>query len=419
MPADNREITVASALEASFGAGPTVDWDTNGTVFAAIDPTFEELRRGTHENKNYRQRVLASKAKLLGVQTGKIAFGLYAGGTGVETASGANAATTHTADMLHNAWGGRRLTRANAAVGPFSSSTVEVGAGEGVQYEPGDLIVCGSGGTGNFYILVVDSVAGDVVTFRYESPETINVVAGSVQSYINAAAMSDRDHADHVTHAFFQRGEDAEDNYEALGVKLIVTGVEDIEQDNQSQIKFEGLAANFRHEDLVRPNLSGAIVGGTPLTVATGNGSFVRIAELGADFGNDADDYAYSVSLTPGVTSKPVAAVGGVNGLVGYHVDGIDGSMVEVAVEYSDQWLVAFEAGTEYHLLTQVGLARDQLYGWYAPRLAFEEEPQRGESSNETSMILKFRMLEYETATAQTGNPLEKWRSKLHHVSGA
>lgn len=417
MPADYREYTVASARESSFAAGPDTDFDTDGEEFLCIDFSVEALRRTMHENRNYRQRVLASYAHILGVQAGQVSFGMYCEGSGTVTSAAANAVTYPLADRLYNAWGGLRLTRANSTQ-TASASAPEVTGGEGTEYEAGDIII-GVDSVGRAWVVVVDSISTDTLTLRYDAPASITTVAGSVQCYPNGAAMSNRSHSDHVTDALIHQGEDPEDNYVALGVKLVVAGIDALEPDNQAMFQFEGLCADFQHQELTAETLGDAPLGGVPQTVATGSSSFVRLAQIGTDFNNDNTDYAYSATITAGVSSQPVTAIGGTNGRVGYHVDGIDDTMVEIAVEYDDQWLVAFEAGTQYHLLIQVGTVRDDLYAFYFPRLAFAEEPQRSEASGETSIILRFRALEYNGASSATGNELEKYRAKMHFIGGA
>ncbi|MEM6988918.1 MAG: hypothetical protein AAF721_00430 [Myxococcota bacterium] len=416
MPAPSIARTVASFPETTFGTGPT-DWDVDANVveFACIEPDISGLNRQTHDNQNYRQRPLATRQKILGLRNGEFTFGLYPTGRNVVTANAANATSFHFADMVHNAWGGRRLTRANGTQTP-SATAPEVTATEGAEYEPGDIVLGINDTTGNAYFVVVDSIAADTLTLREACPEVIDTVGATVQLYPNGRAMADRDDADHVVHSFFFRGEEPTDNREANACKLVIDALDALTQGESPILRFKGMAATYS-VPATQPDLAGALEGELPQTLATSTDTYCRYGDRGADY-PAADNYVLSATATPGVSSEPVGAVGGVEGRVGYHLAGLDETMFEISVPWDRQWEVDKDAGTRKKLLLQVGRTRETMWGVYFPNLEIVDVV-RPPGEQETMATITMRALEHDGASTQTGNALEKWRAKMHILCGA
>lgn len=402
--------------EATFGTLPAA-W-SSGTPFLCYEVGVDGMQRSTLENMNYRQRALATRQKVLSLANGTCGFKVYLHGRATAVADDARATITSPnfpiGHFLQNAWGGIRLGyRTVIASGSVTNPVVE--AGDGAQYAAADWIFhVGVGTTTPGAFRKIESISTDTLTMwaGHDLPSATanDILAAVIQAYPHTDRLKNPNHASHLTQSFLFMGDLSDDAQQGLGVKLNLTGIEGISAGEAGTLVFEGLVTQLDNEAVTQPS-AGSPLGDAPLVTSTGDDTFVFISAVGATL---AAVEAQSVTVTPGIASSPIPAVGGIEGRHGYSLDNgsLDATMIEIAVDYDDAWNTAFDAGTRYQVLIQVGVDPGRAYAIFAANCELAEDPQRGGENNTTSM-LKFRPLESAVSTAATGDDLEKVRAKI------
>lgn len=398
MPQDAREVTMAYWEQSALGDLPST-WDSDGDVveFLAIDPNWGGIKLGTIDDRNMRRRAWATRQKLPGLPEPTFTMGMYASGSGVTTSNASAAATFALAEMLRNAWCGLHLGYANAIVTP-STTVPEITASQGTNHPAGSFIFSmDSGGIGQF--ACVASVASDVLTLRTTLDSAAATVGAAIACFPNTRALANRAHASHITHAIHFRGEDTDDNYEVMGVKFNVTGLENTEAGGDASFTFEAMGYDFNDASLSKFNLTGTPQGPAPPIVGH-QGTAVRIANVGTASMSDVG--AYTFTFTPGIVNNKVPGVM-TNGMLGYHGGGYDDTMLEIVVPYDDAWITDFRNQQRKHIMIQVGYQRGDAWGLYLPNAEIAENPERGVSADETAITLRFRALEFPGTTHTEG----------------
>jgi hypothetical protein len=416
MPQNANEQTLAYFQETTRGTGPA-DWDVDAAVveFLAIGPDPSGMSQTTVDNRNLRRRAYATRQKLLGLRSeAQASFGMYLSGSNVTTAASAQAATFPLVEMLRNAWCGVHRGWASAVVTP-DTHTVAITVGQGTNHPAGEAIFAvDADGLGQFAI--VASVATDDVTLLTDTDNDVATVGAAITCYPNTRGMTNRGHATHIWHSLYFRGEEAEDNYEARGCKINVTGIENGEAGGDASLSMEVMASTFSAETVTRAALTGTPAGPTPPIVGRA-GTAVRIANVGTPTLTDVG--AYSFSFTPGVAWQRVPGIT-TEGLLGFNGTGFDATELEIVVPYDESWLADFRAGTRKHIMIQVGSARGDAWALYFPNAELMDDPKRGVSADETAITLRFRALEYPGTTHTDGTAnYEMERSKFRLLLAA
>lgn len=415
MPQDAREVTMAYWEQSSLSGLPST-WDTDGNVveFLAIDPNWSGVKTGVIDNRNMRRRAYATYPALIALPEPTFTMGMYASGSGATTANSSAASTFALAEMLRNAWCGQHLGYASAVVTP-SASAPDITVGQGANHPAGAAIFgMDSSSVGQFAI--VDNVSTDVLNLRTETDNAIATVGAAIACFPNTRGLGDRTHSSHVTHAIHFRGEDTDDNYEVLGVKFNVTGLENSEAGGDASFTFEAIAYDHNDATLSKFNLTGTPQGPAPPIVGH-QGTAVRIANVGTAALTDVG--AYSISFTPGISYQRVPGMA-TNGMLGHKGGGYDETMLEVVVPFDDAWITDFENRQQKHVMVQVGYQRGDAWGIYLPNADIAENPERGVSADETSMTLKFRANEFAGTTHTEGtNNYELERAKFLFLMAA
>jgi len=413
------ERTVVLFEETTFGSAPA-DWSASGTAFLCVAPNFEGVIQGSIENENYRQRALATREKVRALRNCQISFGVYAhgrGGTGV--AEGASATTDYQNTIMESAWGGSLLgLHANIEAGS-TSTIVNVGAGQGASLLPGStMFMCDVSDSNRGRFVVVSSRSTDAITLKtavpFGSPAATDTGGATITNYFNTDALVNQADTDYSTLAFIAFGELSDDVQQVTGCKPNLTAIEGLAPGEAPIMRFEVLCATGDNEGLTAPTGFTDPDGESPVVTATGSDTYVSIAEYGT--AALADIEAQSFVITPGVISQPVPCVGGVEGRSGYTMTGFDETMIELVVDYDDSWAAGWEAGTQYHVMIQVGSTAGTAIGWYAPRCEIAEDPARTTTTDLATTTLKLRCLEDSASTSATGNQLELFRSKLIYM---
>ena len=416
MPFDANERTVAMWQQTSLESLPA-DWDAdpNVRVFLCTEPNVEGVGRGINPNNNYKRRAFATRPSLRALRNGEFSMGVYLSGLGAVTGSNAQAATFALPELMRNAWGG--LLRGYAAgVDTPSTSAPVVTAGHEANLGPGQWVFGVNSATGRGQFCLIDDIAAQALNLRTHATADIDVAGAVIINYLHTRALTQRHHAGHITHALYVRGEGDDDNFILIGCKLTLSSLDNMEAGQEPVCQFSGMCTDFRKESVTRAALSATPEGPAPITVGTGANTSVRWANVGTPDLTDME--AYAAALTPGVTQNPVSGFGR-EGRLGYHAGGYDDTVLEVTVPYDEAHIADFEAGTEKHVLVQLGDQQGAAAGLYLPRCVIDEDPRRGNTAEETSMLLKFKALEYEGATALTGDAYELWRSKVQLLLSA
>lgn len=410
--------TVALFEESSFGQ-PPADWSASGTAFYCVEPNFEGVQQGSVPNQNYTQRPNERHTVVQSLRNCQVSFGVYAhgrGGSGI--AEGSSATSDYQASLMQNAWGGVRLgLHANIEAGS-TATIVNVGAGQGASLLAGSvLFMCDTSDGSRGRFVVVGSRSTDALTLKtdvpFGAPAATDTGGAVVTSYCQTAALISPSHADYLTHSLLDFGELADDIREVSGCKLNLTAIEGTNSGESPLLRFEVLCATHDNEGLTAPTLA-APVGEAQLVVGQGEDTFVMLAEYGTSA--MAAVVPQSISIVPGFKSQPVPGVGGVEGRLGYTMVPTEDTTITLVVDFDDSWATAWENGTQYHLLYQVGTEAGVAIGWYAPRMEIVEDPMRTVSTDMTTMTIKFRCLEDDASTTVTGAQLDLFRCPLIYM---
>ncbi len=420
MASAGNEHIVRYFEESTFGSGPG-DWAASGVPFLCIDPNFEEIVQESLENQNYRKRAWDPHAMVPGRRNGAGSFGLYWHGRGVSgvAAEAANATSFTAPNFVRNAWGGRRLGRCSG-IASATTGAITMEVGEGAEYNPGDwmfLIDPNDSDRGRF--VRVGSVAADVVTCEFAAPVDLpddgSATSGAViVGYLHTRALIDRANGEHVTHGFLHNREATDDVVEALGCKLVLTGIDAIESGGEPILRFDLQSATHTNEGLTRPAdpLTGAIEGDAPLVCSQGSDTFAMLGDVGGDL---SVVEAHAVAITPAVASAPVEGIGGIEGRHGYHGTGFDGTSLEIVVPQDDAYQQEWEDRTPRHFLLQIGTVQGRAVGLYMPNMLLAEDPKRTTTDDLATTTLVYQCKEFEGAelAGLTGAALEQYRSKI------
>lgn len=420
MATAGNEYVIRHYEEIAFGTGPA-NWAASGTPFLCIEPNLEAVKQQALENQNYRTRAWNGHPMVPGLRNGELSFGLYWHGRGTASvaAEEANATTFVAPDFIRNAWGGRRLGRASG-IASATTTAITVETGEGSEYRAGDwmfLIDVSDNNRGRF--ARVADITGDVVDLEFAAPVDLaddgsDTSGAVIVGYLHTRALINRANADHVTHSFLQVREGTDDVVEARGVKLNLSSIDALESGGEPVLRFDGLAATHTNEGLTRPTdpAAGTIQGDAPLVVGQGSDTFVMLGDVGDDL---AEVECHAVTVTPGVSSARVGGVGGVEGTLGYHGVGFDGTRVELVVPQDDAYQQEWEDRTPRHLLIQVGTVQGRAVGLYMPNMLLAEDPSRTTTEDLATTTLVYEAYEFEgdLVDTLTGEALEQYRSKI------
>jgi hypothetical protein len=402
--------------ESTFGE-PPADWDTGTFPFLCVNPQVEGLTREMLENANYRQRALASKPLVKSIKNGTISFGCYARGKGTVAAEDSSATTFQLARLIKNAWGGIRLGYATG-ISSGSASAPVVDAGEGTNYADGDWIFAFDTSASRGEFACVESISTDTLTLRFDLTFTpdgggADAAHAAIVGFPNRLAMINKSHADHETGSFFFVGEEDDDLFQPVGVKLNLTAIEGLAPNEAPMLSFEGMCLTSPNPtSLTRPDTDVTLEGEAPLATSVGTATSVRVGDLaGALTAIEVQSFA----VTPGIASQPIPGVSGREGRLGYTLaqGTADAATLELVVPYDPQWFDDFDADTRKHVLLQVGDQPGEAFGVYFPHMQIAADPRRGVSDDIATIQVSLRPLEYEGTTSETGNQLEQYRAKI------
>jgi hypothetical protein len=414
-----QEIALYVATSFDEDGGPA-DWSSNGTYFYATEIDYSGLVRANTENLNNRRRLRAKHKNILTHRNGTCSFAPYWHGKSTHAAEAAAATTFHQSTLCKSALGGEDLGYGIGIASDESEDTDEVQIDSDPGYVLSDFVYVydTSGTRGEFYWLTAAPDAGPPVTLTLDRdlhfvPDTggADRIYSVIDCFIDDSVTTDFSNAAHTTLWLRMQGEHAEDVWTAKGCKPQLS-IDPIAAGTPCRLKFDCLVTTFAHETETSEDFSAATAQGeAPAVAGLADTCIVKLAAVGSPL-VDVDALG-SITVNPGVTYTMQEGPNGWEGNHGFSDNGED-TTIEIMVPFDDDYATAYNAGTLYHMLIQVGTGTSAV-GIYCPALELGSYPVRGAEGNITSVALQFRALE-NTASggALTGANLRKHKSPLH-----
>lgn len=398
MVANAIEKRVAITVEGSFADDGAIDYDALVApegLLAVTEVQTENLKREYIDNKNITVRAADVHPKIRGLRSGatsQIGSYIYGARSG-HAAAGAQSARDLLDVVLQSTIAGELDGYAADITGGVAAApTVDGGHGDNLSPWSWGFFWDDDAGTGEFRKIqsIADGGAGDDTLTMAPghdlsfTPDVADTMYAVRQHFPHWPAMEDHAHASHSTLAMMLAGAHAEDFFDLRGVKPdLQMGA--IEQGAPAELTFPLKLPFFFHDEITLPgpDLAYALQGSPGTVVGAGVRTRVWLAEAGATLAPQ----EFWGAITPNLAIEH-APITGPNGIEGVHGWGLAESSyksgtVELHVPFSRDWRAAAEAGTEYHLLIQVGNAiTDGVWGLYFPRLSFNEDAMPAEDDN-------------------------------------
>lgn len=414
MPSNAIQKVISIDRESTFQTA-IADHDSpsaNGGTLYVAEEDFTNVRLGLIENQNYKTRPAAKHPMLQGLKSASEgSFSMYMYGASSNAAEGAQAAGLLRDELLLGALASETLGYSAGLVGTGTATAPDITEADLDSQETyaWGWFYDDSAATGRFrkFSTITDGGVGN--------PDTINMLTGHDLHFTpdDAAdvmyavvahrpfwyAMEDHSHANHFTHTVFRKGRHTEDSVEPTGLKFGL-GQLTITAGERSLLAIPWKSANHTdHEDLAQPSLTGTPSGVPGKTVGSGTETICEIEDVGTALGTNAQNFWGTITIEFGVTYSGVMGPDGQEGVHGWGVEtgAYEAQTVEITVPYDDDWFTDFRAGTEKHLLVQVGDTPTNTWGVYFSRLGWREEPQRAEVDGRRALILRFDCLEENT----------------------
>lgn len=361
-------------IETTFGTPP--DWSAAGSRVLVIDPDVSGVEEGVVDDENIRPLVLDPYDMIHTLRSGgSYSFSAYVHSHTVNAAEAATATSYPLTDMLLVALGGRDLGNAIGFSGGTAAAP-EVDADTG--YVIGDWLFCtdDTTGTGRFHRICALPGA-DVLTLDRDlafTPASADVAHAVIMCYLHELSLTEHTHAQHKTLSIYLQGRATDDAMDISGSKL-AANIEPITEGEPMKVSFEGTVTTFRSEELERATLTGTIYGEQGVVPGRGRTTTLELAPVGDPLASQL--IRGPITPTIGITWAADSSPAGLEGRNGHVAEGFGECTIEISVDYSDEWAVAFRAGTHYHMLVQVGNTPSSAVGIYYPNLEIMSEPVR------------------------------------------
>lgn len=393
--------------------GPS-NWANDGTVCYVTALDTNGLQQAVVANENNIERPRAKHANIRGLKNASMSFGIYGHAKTTHAAEGAAATTYHVAELLRAALGGRDLGYGIGFSGGTASAP-EVDSDPG--FEQGDWIYAfdASTGIGEFY-RIESIAAGPPVVLTLDrdlhfTPVGADRAYSVIDCYIHQAATTQHDHANHKTLWILAEGDETTDVFEARGCKPALS-IGEISAGVPTQFSFDVSVTTFELEDASQVTF-GAPQGEAGIVTGIGTSTNVRFADFGDPLPSTNVAARGSIAVTPGVGYNRVMGPPGWEGVEG-HVDSLDDTTVDFILPFDSAYNAEFRAGTEKHLLVQIGESTNA-WAVYLPRCEYGTDPTRSDEGGLVSSAIQLRALENNADPGSlTGDDLEKWRSPMH-----
>lgn len=407
MPANSIQKRVAVALETGTLATPAViNWDAipaPGGLMATTVVEDAELKRAYIDDATIRPRASEGRPMLRGLRSGSSAqLGPYmAGHTSGHAAAGDPGVIDMMDMVLRVAWGGQVMTGAGV-IQSGTDDEPQLDTGEGANFSDWSWGFFWDVSTLTGSFRMVESEATDALTMAtgHELPFTPaanDLVHAVSATYVDWDVAEDYLDAGNDTLQILLRGRNPDDFFHCFGVKPeLQLGA--ITAGEPTVLTTPMHCVYFEHGDelAINPALLQSLSGSPGPIVGAGSTTTCWMAAVGQTLATQ--QFIGSITVNLGIVPERVMGPNGIEGVHGYRLsaDSYDGTSVELTVDFDPAWRTAAEAGTEYHLLIQVGneITRGP-WALYFPRLSFQDDvvlAADGDAQRVSS--LKFKALE-------------------------
>jgi len=410
----SRELT-------GFGQG-VADWAAvqvgDGGPIRIFDLNISALRQAMLEDKNYRRRAGGEFPMFGGLKNGQFSFSFYrAGNPATPAAAGVQAGQRAFDELLFNAFGGESrgfaaaITGGTALIPTVTAANVatqdqqswgffrDISAPENSRFRRFTTTTTGNMTLATGHQLPFVPVNGDVMTaavvhnLRYEVIEN---------------------NANNSSHTFLAMGQHVEDSIEARGVAFAIPSMT-IEAGVPVELPVTALCASIVDmEGITQTVITEVDQGQHAGVVGSGQATICEFANVGSNLASV--QFTGQIAINFGIERDPMVGPNGLEGVHGYGITpgSYSGTTVDVTVDFDDNNVTQFRAGTEKHLLVQIGTGNTLTHGVYFPRLAWREEPERVDVNGRVYHTLRFKALEPEDdVSALSGSEVARVKAKF------
>jgi len=148
-----------------------------------------DLDEQVHVREENIQRLTQYAGHVRGMRSGKLAFEHYLVGDGVELDEGATPTDDPLQEMLTVCMGGSYSDEGSVTAGAPTTTVIDVGAGEGIRFEPGQAVLFeDGGGSGIYEASIIESISTDTLTLAWalsNAPAAAKKVINGYCAYID------------------------------------------------------------------------------------------------------------------------------------------------------------------------------------------------------------------------------------------
>lgn len=425
--ANSIQKRVALALETGTLTAPaTIDFDaipSPGGLMATTVVEDAEIKRAYIDDATIRPRASEGRRMLRGLRSGSSAqlAPYMAGHTSGHAAAGAAGAADLTDLVLRVAWCGQVITGGGVIQsGAADEITLDTGEGDNFAAWTWGYFWDVSEGVGAFRM--VESEAADVLTMATGhdvpfTPAADDLVYAVSDTYVDWEIAENYLDSGNDTLQILLRGRNADDIFHCFGVKPeLQIGAITAGEPTVLTTPMHVVYAETGDEVSINPALLQSLSGAPGPIVGAGSTTTCWMAAVGQPLA--AQQFLGSITVNLGIVPEKVMGPNGVEGVHGYRLsaDSYDGTTVELVVDFDPAWRTAAEAGTEYHLLVQVGNAVTRgPWALYFPRLTFQDDVVLGADGDAQRVsTLKFKALESTTSiTGLSASVANRARAKV------
>lgn len=391
MPHNAIQRTVALDRQTDLST-PISDWDSlsaNGGLLAFTSLDRSNIRQAVIDNENLKQRSGKTHAKINALKNNAFSAGTYLYSTDTNAAEGMQATRDELDELMLNSLGGEQQGY-SAGIAGGTASAVDVETGDGTNLNPWDWGFFYDTSASEGYFRQIESIATDTLTMApgHDLPFTPDAGGADIMYAVEAFwpdwdALEDHSHANHTVLSFYLKGRGPQDNFECIGCKVTL-GFEAIAAGQLVKMTVNVTAADFNHESLTQPSLSGAVTGRPGDVVGRGARTRFEIEDFATALAQQ--NVVGEIQPTLGIEHEYVVGPAGYEGVNGFGITEAshNASMLQFqTLDYGgsgddiDDWNVEFRTNSaRKHALIQVGTSPTDSVGIYFPYLSYAEEPQ-------------------------------------------
>jgi len=393
---------------------PPADWAASGVRLRpkADSVDTSAFKRSVIEDERSRENVLDTEQKILGIKGGiEFPFDLYATGTGVETAGGAQVAATALSTFLAHCRGGQHRSN-STTISAGTTTTATVGATTNISLGCYVGVEDTSAADNIVYPRRVVDIAGSVLTFDEALPFTVasgDVLHGAITIFDDEDVLEDSGAGPYTFSWLLSEGRgSAREHWEARGCVSQIDSIK-ITRNSPPEMSVKTLVASHRTpEAMSDPTWASDPYGLAP--VAVGPTTSLWLEDYGTT--TSTQRHAIELSVTPGSTREPVETLTEVqSGMVGrsHYGLGKDDTVAMLHTLFSQGELTDFEAQTVKVVRWSRNAPAGQGFAVAMHRCEIHDPPSSAPAGPSLGMKLGLRALRDTDSVATT----DLWRTRI------